>query len=114
MLHRKEVHVEKSIDAVCQAAFFSSIKLGILDVASNAFLPADLGQAMGLCTIQRRLAEWPSYPKGTLRRGERMGRERTYISRQPESSSDVDKTSWTVIKMATGWTRNRAAMNKLT
>lgn len=50
VLHGQEVHVEESIDAVGQAALLASIELGVLDAASDALVPADLGQAMCFCS----------------------------------------------------------------
>lgn len=49
MLHGEEVHVEESIDAVCQASFLCSIKFGVLNVTGDTFLPTNLCQAVCFC-----------------------------------------------------------------
>lgn len=51
MLHGEEIHVEEPIDAVAKTALLSPVELRVLDSAGDAFIPTDLGQAVGFCMV---------------------------------------------------------------
>ncbi|KND91446.1 hypothetical protein TOPH_03711 [Tolypocladium ophioglossoides CBS 100239] len=45
------LQVEEPVDAVGEAALFGPVELGVLDVASDALLPADLRQVLCLVLV---------------------------------------------------------------
>lgn len=51
MLHRQEVHIEESVNAICQASLLGLVQFGVLDVAGDALLPANLGEVVSFCEI---------------------------------------------------------------
>lgn len=48
MLHRQEIDIKEPVHAIGQAFLFATVQLGSPDGSSDAFLPADFGERMGL------------------------------------------------------------------